>query len=154
MSDTVIHPALPTRTDFGVFRRMPTRWMDNDVYSHVNNVVYYSWFDTAVNGWLIDATGTDIRRLPQIGLVVETSCRYLKPISFPDELDVGIAMERVGRSSLVYRVGIFISGDAAIAAYGRFVHVYVDAVTRQSTAVPQLIRTAVESLQAAIAAKI
>ena len=84
----------PTRADYRVFRPITTRWMDNDVYGHVNNVVYYSYFDTAVNGYLIEATGADIRQLEQIGLVVETGCRYFKPLSFPDALEVGIAVER------------------------------------------------------------
>ena len=140
-------PTVPTRADYRVFRPMQTRWMDNDVYGHVNNVVYYSYFDTAVNGWLIDATGTDIRQLPQIGLVVETSCQYLAPISFPDALELGIGLERLGNSSIVYRVGIFIAGAAAPAAHGRFVHVYVDAATRQSVPVPAVIRDALQLLQ-------
>jgi acyl-CoA thioester hydrolase len=146
MSAAAPRPATPSRADFRVFRAMPTRWMDNDVYGHVNNVVYYSYFDTAVNGWLMEATGSDIRQLPQIGLVVETSCRYVSPISFPDELEVGIAMENIGNSSLVYRVAIFVHGAAQPAAFGRFVHVYVDAATRQSVPVPAAIRRAVESL--------
>ena len=135
------------RADFPYFLDITTRWMDNDAYGHVNNVVYYSYFDTAVNGWLMEVTGSDIRQLPQIGLVVETGCRYLSPISFPDELEVGIAMERIGNSSLVYKVAIFVRGAAEPAAFGRFVHVYVDAVTRQSVPVPAAIRSAVESLQ-------
>ena len=137
----------PTRADFRVFRPITTRWMDNDVYGHVNNVVYYSYFDTAVNGYLIDASGTDIRQLPQIGLVVETGCRYFKPISFPDALEVGIAVERLGGSSIIYRVGIFVAGEGAVVAAGRFVHVYVDAVTRSSVPVPDTIRRAVAALQ-------
>ena len=137
----------PTRADFRVFRPITTRWMDNDVYGHVNNVVYYSYFDTAVNGYLIDASGTDIRQLPQIGLVVETGCRYFKPISFPDALEVGIAVERLGGSSIIYRVGIFVAGEGAAVAAGRFVHVYVDAVTRSSVPVPDTIRRAVAALQ-------
>lgn len=138
----------PTRADFRIFRPITTRWMDNDVYGHVNNVVYYSYFDTAVNGYLIDASGTDIRQLPQIGLVVETGCRYFKPLSFPDALEVGIAVERLGGSSIVYRVGIFVEGEDEAAAAGRFVHVYVDAVTRSSVPVPDTIRRAVAALQA------
>lgn len=138
---------LPTRADYRVFRPITTRWMDNDVYGHVNNVVYYSYFDTAVNGYLIEASGTDIRQLPQIGLVVETGCRYFKPISFPDALEVGIAVERLGGSSIVYRVGIFIAGESDAAAAGRFVHVYVDAAKRSSVPVPDAIRRAVAPLQ-------
>ena len=139
-------PANPKHADFPVFRPMATRWMDNDVYGHVNNVVYYSYFDTAVNGYLIEAAATDIRALPAIGLVVETGCRYLKPLSFPQDLEVGIAVERLGTSSIVYRVAIFGAGDPEPAAVGRFVHVYVDAATRKPTPVPAVIRRAVEPL--------
>lgn len=137
---------IPTRADYRVFRRLDTRWMDNDVYGHVNNVVYYSYFDTAVNGYLIDATGVDIRTLPQIGVVVETGCRYFSSISFPDVLEVGVAVERLGSSSIVYRVGIFIAGAVEAAAAGRFVHVYVDAAHRKPVPVPTQIRAAVEPL--------
>jgi acyl-CoA thioester hydrolase len=137
----------PTRADYRVFRPITTRWMDNDVYGHVNNVVYYSYFDTAVNGYLIEATGADIRALPQIGLVVETGCRYFKPLSFPDALEVGVAVEKLGGSSIVYRVGIFVAGETEAAAAGRFVHVYVDAVRRSSVPVPDVIRRAVAALQ-------
>jgi hypothetical protein len=86
---------------------MPTRWSDNDVYGHVNNVVYYSLFDTMVNGWLIDTCGTDIRDLPAIGVVAETSCRFLRSTSFPEVLHVGLGLERRGRSSVVYRLAVF-----------------------------------------------
>jgi acyl-CoA thioester hydrolase len=136
--------ALPGRPDFKVFRPISTRWMDNDVYGHVNNVVYYSYFDTAVNGWLLDATGTDIRALPAIGVVAETSCRFLKSVSFPDALQLGLRAERLGRSSVVYRLGVFKEGDDDAAAIGRFVHVYVDAVSRKSVPVPDVVRAAVE----------
>jgi acyl-CoA thioester hydrolase len=138
----------PTRADFRVFRPMATRWMDNDVYGHVNNVVHYSYFDTAVNGYLIDATGADIRSLPQIGVVVETGCRYFSSISFPDMLEIGLAVECLGGSSIVYRIGIFVAGSEAPAAAGRFVHVYVDAATRRPVPVPAPIRQAVQPLLA------
>lgn len=136
----------PNRAGFPVFREVATRWMDNDHYGHVNNVAYYSYFDTAVNGWLIEATGVDIRTLPAIGLVVETGCRYFTPLSFPDLLEVGLGIERLGTSSITYRLGIFRRGDAAAAAAGRFVHVYVDAGTRRTAAIPQVIRSAVARL--------
>jgi acyl-CoA thioester hydrolase len=136
--------ALPLRGDFRVFRGMGTRWMDNDVYGHVNNVVYYSYFDTAVNGWLLDATATDIRALPAIGVVAETSCRFLKSISFPDELQLGLRCERLGRRSVVYGIGVFRGQDADPVAVGRFVHVYVDAQSRKSVDVPDVVRTAVQ----------
>ena len=138
--------ALPTRSDFRVFRAMDTRWMDNDVYGHVNNVVYYSYFDTAVNGWLLDATATDIRALPAIGVVAETSCRFLQSISFPDALQLGLRCERLGRRSVVYSIGVFRGQETAAAAVGRFVHVYVDAQSRKSVDVPDVVRAAVQRL--------
>jgi acyl-CoA thioester hydrolase len=128
---------------------MPTRWMDNDHYGHVNNVTYYSYFDTAVNGWLIEATGIDIRELASIGIVAETSCRFLKELSFPDTVEAGLAVERIGRSSVVYHIALFREHEAHAAAVGRFVHVYVDAATRSVVPIPDLIRAAVESLPAA-----
>jgi acyl-CoA thioester hydrolase len=142
---------LPTPGDFRVLRRLHTRWADNDVYGHVNNVVYYNWFDDAVNGWLIDATGTDIRKLPAYGVVVETSCRYLRELSFPDVLQVGVALERGGRTSVVYRLAVFREAadgtlDAAPHAVGRFVHVYVDAADRRPHPIPDVIRAALATL--------
>jgi len=130
-------------------RTIPTRWMDNDHYGHVNNVAYYSYFDTAVNGWLMETTGTDIRELGAIGIVAETSCRFLKELSFPEDVHAGLMLERLGRSSIVYRVGLFRDGDAEPAAVGRFVHVYVDARSRETVPVPETIRTAVSTLPAA-----
>ncbi|MEZ5487230.1 MAG: thioesterase family protein [Steroidobacteraceae bacterium] len=137
---------IPVRDDYRVFRPMQTRWMDNDVYGHVNNVVYYSYFDTAVNGYLIDATGTDIRQLPAIGVVAETGCRYFESVSYPDLLEVGLAVERLGRSSIVYQLGIFVAGCSTAAAAGRFVHVYVDSTQRGTVPVPEPIRAAVAPL--------
>jgi acyl-CoA thioester hydrolase len=136
-------PPLPTRRDaYPVLRAVPTRWMDNDHYGHVNNVAYYSFFDTAVNGWLIEACGTDIRELPAIGVVAETSCRFLKELSFPDIVHAGLSLERLGSSSVVYRIGLFRGDDREAAAAGRFVHVYVDAHTRKVVPVPEVIRAA------------
>ena len=135
-----------TRADFRVFRPLQTRWMDNDSYGHVNNVVYYSYFDTAVNGWLMEATGQDIRQLPAIGVVAETSCRYFSELSFPDALDAGLRIERLGKSSVVYRVGLFRGAATDACAAGRFVHVYVDAVTRRPVPIPEAIRAVVATL--------
>jgi acyl-CoA thioester hydrolase len=135
-----------SRGGFRIWRAMPTRWMDNDHYGHVNNVVYYSYFDTAVNGYLIEAAGCDIRELDAVGLVAETSCRFLKSISFPDELEIGLRVERLGRSSIVYGIAVFRKGDEAAAAIGRFVHVYVDRASRRSVEVPEPIRRAVAAL--------
>jgi acyl-CoA thioester hydrolase len=140
---------LPTnRGAYRAFRVIPSRWMDNDVYGHVNNVVHYSYFDTAVNGFLMAATGTDIRRLPVIGIVAETGCRYLSALSFPDEVHAGLLLEKLGTSSVIYRIGLFRGEATAAAAVGRFVHVYVDAVTRAVVPVPAAVRVAVGTLTA------
>lgn len=130
----------PYRSAFRVFRAVSTRWMDNDQYGHVNNVAYYSWFDTAVNGYLLEATGTDIRQLAAIGVVVETGCRYFTPLSFPEPVEIGLAVERLGDRSIAYRLGVFAGSAHAAAAAGRFAHVYVDALTRKPVAVPDIIR--------------
>lgn len=137
---------LPVRSSFRVLRTIPSRWHDNDHYGHVNNVVYYAYFDTAVNGWLMEATGTDIRELPQVGIVAETSCRFLAPLSFPDDVHAGLAVERLGRSSVVYRIALFRNDEDAPSAVGTFAHVYVDAETREVAAVPDVVREAVASL--------
>ncbi len=133
--------------DFPGRYAITTRWADNDHYGHVNNVVYYAFFDTAVNGWLIETTGADIRALPGIGLVAETSCRFLASLSFPDPVVAGLALERIGRTSVVYRIGLFRGDEKTPAALGRFVHVYVDAETRTPTPVPDVIRAALARLE-------
>jgi len=138
--------ALPTRSDFRVWQVIPTRWQDNDHYGHVNNAIYYSYFDTAISGFMIEAIGADVRKLEAIGIVAETGCRYLKELSYPDLLNVGIALEKIGKSSVVYRLGIFREGEAAPAALGRFVHVYVDPDTHAVTQVPARIRAALARL--------
>jgi acyl-CoA thioester hydrolase len=140
-------PAEPRRADFKVLRSIPTRWMDNDHYGHVNNVAYYSFFDTAVNGFLIDASGTDIRDLPAIGIVAESGCRFLSAVSFPETIDAGIGVERLGTTSVVYRIALFRGGDDTPCAVGRFVHVYVDRDTRRPVSIPAVIRTALDGLQ-------
>ncbi|WP_167479032.1 acyl-CoA thioesterase [Nocardia arthritidis] len=127
---------------------MPTRWSDNDHYGHVNNVTYYSYFDTAVNGWLMQATGRDIRELPALGVVAQTSCQFLGSLSFPDQLRVGLRISRLGRSSITYDLAIFrdTNGSLELAATGTFVHVYVDAETRKPVEIPEIIRTAAAAL--------
>jgi acyl-CoA thioester hydrolase len=134
------------RPDFPVLRPQQTRWHDNDHYGHVNNVVHYAYFDTAVNGYLMAATGTDIRELDAIGLVVETSCHYLAPVSFPEQLWVGLGVERLGSSSITYRLALFREDEDEPTALARFVHVYVDRATRSTTAIPAAIREAVAPL--------
>ncbi len=134
------------REDFPVLRSVPTRWSDEDVYGHVNNAVHYELFDTAVNGWLLEATGTDVRRLPAVGLVVETSCRYLAELRFPEAVTAGLALERLGTTSVVYRLALFGAAGPAPAAVGRFVHVYVDRESRRPAPVPDPVRTALAGL--------
>jgi acyl-CoA thioester hydrolase len=133
------------RADFPVLREVPTRWGDVDIYGHVNNVVHYAMFDTVVNGWLIEATGTDIRQGDPVGLVVETSCRYLAELDFPAPVTVGLGLERLGNSSVSYRLAIFGREDAP-AASGRFVHVYVDRASRRPVTVPDEVRRALAVL--------
>jgi acyl-CoA thioester hydrolase len=137
----------PRRTDFTVLRPVPTRWMDNDHYGHVNNVAYYSFFDTAVNGFLLEATATDIRDLPAVGIVAESGCRFLEAISFPDTVHAGLAVDHLGTSSVVYRIALFRNDSDLPCAVGRFVHVYVDRATRRPVAIPDAIRTVVEDLK-------
>jgi len=135
------------RADFPALRALATRWNDEDVYGHVNNVVHYELFDTAVNGWLMAATGLDIRRLPAVGLVVETSCRYLAELRFPEPVTAGLALERLGTTSVVYRLALFAEHREEPAAVGRFVHVYVDPASRRPTPVPEPIRHALDLLR-------
>lgn len=134
------------RSDFRVFRRLQTRWADNDIYGHVNNVVHYALFDTAVNGWLIDRGLLDLGAGRTVGLVVETACSYFTEIVFPDTVDAGIRIERLGNSSVTYSVGLFRNDDEATAAQGRFVHVYVDRADRRPRPLPQSWRTILEDL--------
>jgi acyl-CoA thioester hydrolase len=140
-------PAQPRRNDFTALRPIATRWMDNDHYGHVNNVAYYSFFDTAVNGFLIEATGTDIRNLPAIGIVAESSCRFLSAISFPDTVHAGLAIERLGTSSIVYSIALFRGEEEAACAIGRFVHVYVDRNSRRPVPIPEAIRRVADGLK-------
>ena len=132
-----------------MWRRATTRWADDDAYGHMNNATYYELFDTAVNAYLFEATGTNIRRLAAIGVVAETSCRYFREIGFPDPVDIGLVAESVGTSSVVYRIGLFQGESNQAAAEGRFVHVYVDNQGERSRPVrpiPPEIRAVVERL--------
>jgi acyl-CoA thioester hydrolase len=138
----------PTRQEYVRWERVTTRWADIDVYGHMNNARYFELIDTVVNNHLAEATGVDIRALPAIGVVAEVSCRYFAEVGYPQPVDLGIVVDRVGRSSVVYRVGLFQGEDERAAAEGRFVHVYVDNTdpTRPVTAMPDVIRAAVEPL--------
>jgi len=120
--------------------------MDNDVYGHVNNALYYAFFDTVINRYLVDAGGLDIARGPVIGLCVESHCRYARPVSFPDEVEGRMRVEHLGRSSVRYGIGIFVAGQEAPVAEGWFVHVFVDRQTRKATPIPPSIRAALERL--------
>ena len=143
-------PARPQprpRDDFRVFRTIGTRWADNDVYGHVNNVVYYSWFDTAVNAHLIEAGALDIHQGPVIGLVIETQCNYFAPLAFPQNVEAGLRVAHLGSSSVRYEVGLFAEGEPLSAACGHFVHVYVDRHTRRPVPLPEALKTTLETLK-------
>lgn len=135
------------RGDYRHFAAIQTRWMDNDAYGHVNNVVYYSFFDTVVNKWLIDQGLLDVASSPAIGLVVETQCRYFSPISFPDRVSAGLRVAHVGNSSVRYEIGLFCNDSDVAAAAGHFVHVYVDRIARTSITIPDNIRRALKLLE-------
>jgi acyl-CoA thioester hydrolase len=142
----------PTRSDFVVWRQATTRWADDDVYGHMNNARYFELIDTAVNAHLAEATGVDIRRLPAVGVVAEVSCRYFREVGYPDPIDLGLFVERLGTTSVVYRVGVFQGAGDEAAAEGRFVHVYVDNTNpsgdggRTATPIPSAIRAVLEPL--------
>ncbi len=143
MSD---RPTRPDRSAFRLFRPVATRWMDNDAYGHVNNVHYYSYFDSAVNGWLVEKGLLAIAESPVIGLVVESGCTYFESVAFPEALEAGIAVAHLGRSSVRYRIGIFRSGAEQAAAQGHFVHVYVDRATQRPVEIPSETRTVLSEL--------
>ena len=136
----------PSRGDFPWFLAIPTRWMDQDPYGHVNNVEYYSYFDTAVNRHLMETAGLDPRMSGEVGLVVETQCRFMKEITFPQVVNAGIRVTKLGNSSVAYQVGLFRDGEQDPAALGRFVHVYVDRDSRAPVRVPERVRDAVAVL--------
>ena len=140
-------PVLSTRDDYRYLTTIDTRWMDNDAYGHVNNVVYYSFFDTAVNRWLIERGVLDIAQSAAVGLVVETQCRYFAPLTFPDRVTAGLRIAHLGRSSVRYEIGLFRNDDVHAAAAGHFVHVYVDRATRQSVPISETVRTAMQELR-------
>ncbi len=141
-----MRPVPSTRDSYRHFRTIQTRWMDNDVYGHMNNVVHYSLFDTAVNGWLIENGLLDIHRGEQVGLVVETGCRYFDEMAFPDIVTAGIRVARLGTSSVRYEVGLFRNDEARASAEGFFVHVYVDRDTRRPKPLDDILRSALEAI--------
>ena len=140
-------PERPTRADFQRFVSIGTRWEDNDVYGHVNNVVYYSFFDTAVNGLLIEAGALDLGSSGIVGLVVSNACDYFASVAFPDILDIGVRVEHIGRSSVRYLLGVFRAGENDAAARGQFTHVYVERATQTPMAIPATARAFMETLR-------
>jgi acyl-CoA thioester hydrolase len=139
-------PAIPSRAEFPHFSEIQTRWHDNDVYQHVNNVVYYSFFDTAVNQHLINSGALDIANSPAIGLVIETQCRYYSAVSFPDLVTVGIKVEHLGNSSVRYQTALFRNDEDSASAVGNFVHVYVDRKTNRPVSIPDNVRAVLATL--------
>ena len=135
-----------SRAEFYYFSTISTRWMDNDIYGHVNNVVYYSFFDSVANKFLIEKAGLDIHNAPIIGLVVASNCQYSASIAFPEVVEVGFRVNRLGNSSVEYAMGVFKQGKDLAAAFGTFTHVFVDRQTNQSVAIPRAIRTALEKV--------
>ena len=139
-------PTPSTRADYRAFRNLTTRWMDNDIYGHMNNVVHYSLFDSAVNGWLIEKGVLDIHAGAQIGVVVETGCRYFSELAFPDTVTAGLRVAKLGSSSVRYEVGLFRNEAETAAAEGFFVHVYVDRATRRPLSLAPELRAALETI--------
>jgi len=134
------------RADFKAWRKMTTRWADNDAYGHVNNTVYYEWFDSAVNAWMVEQGLLDIANGDPIALVVETRCTYAAPLEFPQTVEIGLAVAELGRSSIRYRIGIFAEGSEDAAAEGEFVHVVVDRASRCPTEIPSDWRSKLEAI--------
>lgn len=142
-----------TRTDYRHFQIVPTRWMDNDIYGHVNNVHYYSYFDTAVNQFLIEQGVLDIHHGDVVGFVVETACSYFNPIAFPDQVHAGIRVAHIGNSSVRYELGLFRNDDPQLAAAGSFTHVYVNRSTGKSVPIPDAVRAVLAPLRVPEAAQ-
>ena len=138
---------MATRADYPHFLPITTRWKDNDVYGHVNNVEYYSYFDTVINTYLIADGGLDIHRGEVIGVCAESHCKFLGEFAFPETIDAGLRVEHLGNSSVRYGIGLFRADRDAPAAEGWFVHVFVDRVTRRATAMPGALREALQRLR-------
>jgi acyl-CoA thioester hydrolase len=139
-------PATPTRADYKIFYPITTRWMDNDFYGHVNNVTYYSYFDTAANKYLIEEGGLDIATAEVIGFVVNSGCQYLAPIAYPETIEVGLRVDKLGNSSVQYGLAIFKTGEQQACAHGHFVHVFVNRQSQKSTAIPETLRQALAKI--------
>ncbi|WP_082553240.1 thioesterase family protein [Phycicoccus sp. Root101] len=133
-------PRSLTRAHFDHVVAATTRWSDNDMYGHLNNAVHYELFDSAINGWLIAGARIDVMALPELGVVAESGCRYFRELEYPRPLDVGVRVERMGRSSITYALGLFDAGSDELAALGHWVHVYIDRTTRSSVPIPAVVR--------------
>ncbi len=136
----------PTRADYKVFYPLTTRWSDNDIYGHVNNVVYYSYFDTVANRYLIEVGGMDISDGRIVGYVVNSGCQYLSPITYPEPIEAGVRVDKLGNSSVQYGIAIFREGETTAAAHGHFVHVFVERAANKSVPIPAPLRQALEQI--------
>lgn len=135
-----------TRNDFIDFQPITTRWADNDIYGHVNNVTYYAWFDTAANRYLIEAGGLDIHNSPIVAYVVSSRCDYFRPVAYPEPIEAALRITRLGRSSINWEIGIFPAGEDTACAQGKLVHVFVDQTSQSSVAIPEPVRQALDRL--------
>jgi acyl-CoA thioester hydrolase len=144
MSTQKVSPT--SRADYHAFEEIHSRWMDNDVYGHINNVVYYSFFDTAVNRYLINHHVLDIAKSEVVGLVIETHCNYFSPVVYPDLIQIGIKVVHLGNSSVKYEVAVFRNDENIASALGHFVHVYVDRNTNKPTPIPSNVRAVLQGL--------
>ena len=140
-SEKLIH-----RSDYSYFHSITTRWSDNDIYGHVNNVVYYSYFDTVANQYLIEFADFKPVSAPVIGVIVHSNCNYIKAIAYPDKIEAGLTVKKLGRSAVTYGIGIFRQGENAACAYGEFVHVFVNRKDNQPTTIPEKIREALQKI--------
>jgi len=140
--------AVPARREsFALFYGVPTRWADNDIYGHANNVVYYAWFDTVVNRFLIEEGGLEPLTAPVVGFVVASSCDYFSPVEYPAVLELGLRIARLGTKSVTWELGVFLPGDSVSRATGRFTHAFVERASNTSAAIPAEIRAAIERIQ-------
>ena len=146
--DEVPDPLTLRRGDFDEIARVSTRWADNDMFGHLNNAVYYELFDSAINAWVIREAGVDETVAPEIGVVVESGCRFVRELAYPEPVDVAIRVERLGRTSITYRLALFAAHDEEVAAVGRWVHVYIGRESRRPVPIPAPVR---EMLHAAVA---
>ncbi len=136
-----------SRDDYKYFHPLETRWMDNDIYGHVNNVTYYSYFDSAANHYLIERGGLDIQNADIVGFVVASNCQYVSPISYPDRLEIGFRVNKLGNRSVEYGMAVFKSAEQTASAYGSFTHVFVQRSSNRAVPIPESIRTALEAVK-------